>query len=261
MIGKQRRLQRIFDAQSGKAIVIPLDHGLTMGPIHGIENMELLIKMMENSPPSAVVLHKGAVARYGRLLPKETAILMHLSASIGFSPNSEEKVLVGSVEEAVRLGADGISIHVNFGGSSDHNMLLDAGKVAEACMQWGMPLLIMIYVKLSNAPTHSDYSNRIAHCIRICEELGADMVKVPVPTSATNSFNQAIVSSSIPVLAAGGEQYSNVADYITQVKNLMGGKTAGICAGRNIFQNKDPRGILLELQRIVHGSLIHSVVE
>ncbi|MOA30367.1 2-amino-4,5-dihydroxy-6-one-heptanoic acid-7-phosphate synthase [compost metagenome] len=70
---------------------------------------------------------------------------MHLSASISFSPCRMEKVLVGTVEEAVQLGADGVSIHVNIGCDEDRSMLQDAGKVSRACMEWGMPLLMMVY--------------------------------------------------------------------------------------------------------------------
>lgn len=253
MCGKERRLRRIFDAESGRTIIIPLDHGMTMGPIPGIDNMELLFKMLQDPGPNAVILHKGLLKRYVHLLPAETAIFMHLSASIGFSPNRDEKVLVATVEEAVRLGADGVSIHINLGCSSDRKMLSDAGKVSEACMHWGMPLLMMVYAHPDSESVYTNYGERLGHCIRICEELGADLVKVPVPVCETESFSRVISASGIPVLAAGGEAYESIAEYMAQVKRLMRGSTAGICAGRNIFQHIYPGMVLEELQQIVHG--------
>jgi len=257
MIGKQLRLRRMLNENSNKSIVLPLDHGMTLGPIAGIENIGNFMQTMGGQAPNAYVLHRGELVRFHGLIPKGCGVFMHLSASIGFSPNREEKVLVGTVEEAVRLGADGVSIHVNLGNAQDLNMLRDAGKVAEACMVWGLPLLMMAYPKEPmNGLSGREIIERVGHCIRVCEELGADLVKVPMPAGDMDEFLDIVGSSSIPVLVAGGEKTGN--DYIGQVKKLMSGKIAGLCVGRNVFQHSNPKAVLEELHAVVHGDYLYS---
>ena len=39
MIGKEIRLERIMDRNTGRAVIIPMDHGFTMGQIEGLRNM------------------------------------------------------------------------------------------------------------------------------------------------------------------------------------------------------------------------------
>lgn len=207
MMGKQLRLKRIIDERSGKTILLPLDHGMTLGPIAGLESIGHLLREWRSPYPNGVIMHKGQIHRHQHLIPKETAVLMHLSASVSFSPSREEKVLVGSVEEALKLGADGVSIHLNIGCENDRRMLIDAGIVANACREWGMPLLIMIYPQLQHGErTGRDEIDHIGHCIRICEEIGADIVKIPSPTGEPDRFLRAVENTEIPVLIAGGEQ-------------------------------------------------------
>ena len=41
--------------------------------------------------------------------------MVHLSASTAHAPDPDAKYLVTGVEEAMRLGADAVSVHVNIG--------------------------------------------------------------------------------------------------------------------------------------------------
>jgi len=63
------------------------------------------------------------------------------------SPNANCKVLIGNVEEAIKLGADAVSIHVNLGAEDEKSMLQDFGRIAREANEWGMPLLAMIYTR------------------------------------------------------------------------------------------------------------------
>ena len=40
MIGKRIRMERIMDRNSGKTVIIPMDHGVTIGPIAGLIHMQ-----------------------------------------------------------------------------------------------------------------------------------------------------------------------------------------------------------------------------
>ena len=39
-IGKSVRMERIFNRNTGNAIIIPMDHGVGAGPISGLTNLQ-----------------------------------------------------------------------------------------------------------------------------------------------------------------------------------------------------------------------------
>ena len=53
---------------------------------------------------------------------------MHLSASTSLAPDPNDKVTVTTVEKAIQLGADAVSIHVNLGSETESQMLQELGE-------------------------------------------------------------------------------------------------------------------------------------
>ena len=39
MIGKEIRIERIMDRNTGRAVIVPMDHGFTLGQIDGLLDM------------------------------------------------------------------------------------------------------------------------------------------------------------------------------------------------------------------------------
>ncbi len=107
--GFQIRMNRIL--KSGKMLCIPMDHGISSGPLKGIEDPFALIYSCQNFGLTSVIINKGILKN----LPKPTKIglLVHYSASTSLSMSPNRKMLTGSVEEALRLGADGVSLHIH----------------------------------------------------------------------------------------------------------------------------------------------------
>lgn len=251
MKSKVIRLKRLFNENSNTSVIVPLDHGATFGPIKGIENLEDVMYVLSKASPDAIIMHKGNIRRMGDIIPKNIGIIMHLSASINFSPNVDTKVLVGSVEEAVRLGADGVSIHLNIGNETDIEMIRDFGKVSEECFYWGMPLLVMIYPRIEKKSCFIDQTILIRHCVRMCEEIGADIVKIPY-VGDIKSFKKIIEFANIPVLIAGGEKADDDRELLDLISNIIKVGGSGVSMGRNIFQNDNPEEFLNSVCRIVH---------
>jgi DhnA family fructose-bisphosphate aldolase class Ia len=172
---------------------------------------------------------------------------MHLSVSTVLGPDANYKVLVGTVEEAVKLGADGISIHVNIGTETETEMIKDFGKVSEACLEWGMPLLAMMYSKTEAGKE----AGQVAHAARMGQELGADVVKVDYPGSV-EGMAQVVNGVQVPVVIAGGSK-SGSAGLLRIIADAMKGGAAGVSIGRNIFQHEDQRLITEVIAKLVHG--------
>ena len=248
-IGKLIRLERIMDRKSGKFIILPLDHGVTVGPIHGITNLKEIVNCAAEGGATAVVEHKGMVTHGFRGGGKDIGLIVHLSASTNLSEYSNTKTLVGTVEEAIKLGADAVSIHINIGDVNEREMLSDFGKISKEAREWGMPLLAMIYPRGNKIKNNYD-PELIAHCARLGAELGADIVKVSY-SGDIESFRKVCDATPIPVVIAGGEKMDSVKDVFEMVEGAMKAGAAGISIGRNIFQDKDPTKILQALSMIV----------
>lgn len=249
-IGKKIRLERIFSRETNRAIIVPMDHGVSIGPVEGIVDMRETMADMAEGGANAVLMHKGLVRCGHRGVGRDVGLIVHLSASTDLCSMTNTKVLVASVEEAVRLGADGVSVHVNLGDDNERDMLSQIGQVAESADKWGMPLLAMMYgrgpkIKNSFAP------DVVAHCARVGVELGADVVKVPY-TGDMDSFAHVVASCCVPVVIAGGPKLDSTRDFVTMVHDSLQAGGAGLSVGRNVFQH--PRRILLltALRGVVH---------
>ena len=252
MVGKEIRLERIMDRNSNRTIIVPMDHGITLGPIPGLADMSPAIDRVVNGGANAIIMHKGMVKAGHRGRGKDVGLIIHLSASTVLSPDPHDKVLVCSVEEAVRLGADAVSIQVNLGAPTDSRMLELLGKVAKHCRDWGMPLLAMMYTRGEGIKDQFDV-NYVKHAARVGAELGADIVKVNY-TGSPADFRQVVDGCPVPVVIAGGEKMETDRELLEMVAGALKGGGCGVSIGRNVFQHKDPIAIIRAINLLVHDN-------
>lgn len=255
MDGKTIRMNRILE--SGRAVIVPMDHGVSDGAIDGLVDMERTISLVERGGASAVLLHKGLIKTLRS--PPGCGVIMHASAGTKYAEDKNRKVLVSCVETAIRLGADAISVHVNVGGSaSEHDMLEAMGKVADLCDQNGLPLMAMTYPR-GKGVTGS--AAEVAHAARIGAELGADLVKCPY-TGDISSMRLVTAACPVPVVIAGGPKCDTDVAVLQMVEDAMAAGCAGISLGRNIFQHRRPDLMTAALRAIiVDGTAVREAKE
>ena len=143
--GKAVRMERLVDRKTGKAVIVPMDHGVTVGPIKGLVDMSKAVDQVAEGGANAVIGHLGLPKHGHRTYGRDIGLILHLSAASMLSPKPNKKVLVNTVENALRVGADGVSIHINVGDEHEAEMPADFGKVVVDCNYWGMPLIAMMY--------------------------------------------------------------------------------------------------------------------
>jgi len=249
-VGKQIRLNNVINPETGKVIIVPMDHGVSSGPIEGITNIKEAVQKVAEGGADAVVIHKGNVRLVFGEGRKNIGLIVHISASTDWSPRKNDKVLVGAVEEALKLGADMVSIHVNMGAEDERGMLRDFGAVSKACEEWQIPLLAMIYGRGPKIENQYD-PKVVAHCARLGAELGADIVKVPY-TGDPETFAKVVEGAGIPVVIAGGPKAKSVMDVLKMVEGAIKAGGAGLSIGRNVFQADDPAKMVRAMRAIVH---------
>ncbi|MFA9433862.1 MAG: 2-amino-3,7-dideoxy-D-threo-hept-6-ulosonate synthase [Deltaproteobacteria bacterium] len=250
MIGKQIRMERIIDRNTSRTVIVPMDHGVSSGPIYGITDLRDAIEQVVRGGANAIVEHKGMVGAGHRRSGKDVGLIIHLSASTSLSPYPNTKTLVCTVEEALRLGADAVSIHVNIGDEMERQMLSDFGMVSSRAREWGIPLLAMIYPRGEKIANEYD-PGVLKHAARLGAELGADIVKISY-SGSVESFREVIAGCRVPVVIAGGEKMESDKQILETVRGSIDAGGSGVSIGRNIFQHQDPTRMVGAISMIVH---------
>jgi len=253
MIGKEIRIERIMNRDTGRTVIVPMDHGVTAGPIPGLEDMRETVGKVVAGGANAILMHKGMVQAGHRRGGRDIGLIVHLSAGTSLSPDPNAKVPVCTVEEAIQLGADAVSIHVNLGAPTDADMVRHFGEVAAHCTRWGMPLLAMVYTRGPKIESEFDVKY-VKHAARAGAELGADIVKVNY-TGSPESFREVVAGCPVPVVIAGGEKVETEAELFQMVAGALKAGAAGVSIGRNAFQHKDPQGMMRAISKMVHEGI------
>lgn len=218
--------------------MVPLDHGISMGPLPGLADPGIPLAAAAAGGATCVTLHKGLVPLAASFADR-MGVMLHLSASSDSSPDPQDKRLVATVEEALRLGCDGVSIHVNVGSLTEAHQLEDAGRVATACNEWGVPLVTMAYPRGPKVADPHDPA-LLAHAARLAAELGADAVKVPY-SGSPDTFRDVVQGCPVPVLVAGGPRKGDFQSFLADLQGARKAGAAGASVGRNVFQHPDPK--------------------
>jgi len=192
-----------------------MDHGLTMGTIKGLENIARMVEKVALGGANAVLMHSGMVGAGHRRYGTDIGLIIHLSGATSLAPDPDRKILVCSVERALRMGADGVSIHINIGADEEPEMLQDASKVVESSREWGIPLIAMMYPRGKKIKDEND-PDVVNIAVRAGAELGADIVKTNY-TGDIDSFKYIVKSVHIPIIIAGGPKMDTIPDLIHMV--------------------------------------------
>lgn len=253
MIGKKIRLERIINRHTGRTVIAPMDHGVSDGPMKGIIDIDKTVENISQGGADAILMHKGIVEQGHRGYGKDIGLIVHLSASTSLAPNPNNKVIVTSVEKAIQLGADAVSVHVNLGSETESEMLQELGEISETCSYWGIPLLAMMYPRGQKVENEHDVE-LVKHAARVGSELGVDIVKTNY-TGDPDSFKEVVEGALVPVVIAGGPKVDTDEELLQMVKDSIEVGGAGVAFGRNLFQAENPGKITRAISEVVHNNL------
>jgi 2-amino-4,5-dihydroxy-6-oxo-7-(phosphonooxy)heptanoate synthase len=248
---KQVRLQRLHRRAGAGLVVVAMDHAVGSGPIARDRDFDDLVGNIALGGADAVLLHKGSVRRVQPHRFVHLRLVVHLNAGTALAPDPDARRLVASVEEALRVGADAVSVQVNLGSATEQRQLGDLARVAARCDRWQLPLLAMVYPRGPKVTNPSD-PELVAHATAVAVELGADLVKVPYPGSV-KALAEITRGCPIPVLVAGGPRLDSTSALLEYVGDVMSGGARGVAMGRNIFEADLPGSTTRKIVDIVHG--------
>jgi 2-amino-4,5-dihydroxy-6-oxo-7-(phosphonooxy)heptanoate synthase len=252
-LGKQRRLRRLCRSGDGRYLFVPMDHSVSDGAPQLTTRFAEVGRGAALGGADALIAHKGRMpVLAGQPSLRSCGLIVHLSASTVHGADPDAKVVVGRVDEAVRLGADAVSVHVNIGSRSEPEQLRALGDVATQCELLGIPLLAMIYLRGPQVLDSFD-ATALAHVVNVAVDLGADLVKTSMPRPVTG-VSRIIEACAGKVIFSGGAA-DEPGDFLETARFLIAAGAAGLAVGRRVWTADEPEAVVRELACVVHPEL------
>ncbi len=253
-LGKQLRLKRLINQRTGRSIIFAIDHGMTSPRLlEGIKDTRARVREAIAGGANVVMLGRNFAGLAAGEFRPETSLALLLTASAAICPRPHHVVPIGTVEEALRLGADAVVAFVALGGENDPEMIEFVGRVGEACERLGMPFIAeaeypTTYQSLDSLKEQygADY---LKYNSRLCAELGADIVKTNW-TGDVESFRDLLEATSVPVVVAGGSLVSDE-ELLRRMADAIEAGAIGCSVGRNIFQHRSPQAMTRAIFRVM----------
>jgi putative autoinducer-2 (AI-2) aldolase len=244
--GLKNRLARTFNPQSGRTVMLAIDHGYIAGPTSGLERIDLSIVPL--LPQCDALFCTRGILR--SVIPADSQKPMVLRASGGANvlreDMSDEEIGM-DMDDALRLNAAGVGIQVYIGGEFETRNVHNMTKLVDAGIRAGMPVMGITAVG-KNMKRDAQYF-RLA--CRIIAELGATYVKTYY---VDEGFETVTSSCPVPIVMAGGKKLPEL-DALTMAYNAVQQGAAGVDMGRNIFQSEAPTAMISAVRAVVHDNL------
>ena len=264
MLAEEHRLTRIFNRDSGKAVIVPIDDSLINGPYAGLENLSIKLAEISAGKPTAL-LGFSAQFEHGRREILGLGWIHNLTASTIRNLHTR-KSQIQTVKSAILMGCDVVAAHVNLTSKYEGEMIQTLGRIIEEARSHGIPVLAIMYPRREDADCRDDnhldlkrddqpaYAALVAHCARVARDLGASIVKT-VYSGSRDSFKEVIAAADpIPVVIAGGPLVNKL-ESLSVAADAIAAGARGISFGRNVFSQSNSTHYLQALNGVVHENL------
>ncbi|MGQ0668944.1 MAG: hypothetical protein ACT4PO_04605 [Actinomycetota bacterium] len=257
-VGKAMRLKRVIDP-AGVSVICALDHGMTspqfLEPLAdiGSRTAEAIA-----GGANVIMMSKGMIRLAEPAFSRETSLALLVSASANPDGARPEIVQIAEVEEALRLGADAVVLFTALGGDTEPGMVRILSAVGRECADLGMPFIAeaefpTTYASVEDLKAQYGFEY-LRRNVRLCAELGADIVKTNWPGDQ-DSFGKLVeATSGIPVVLAGGSRLDDW-ELLSRMEAAVSAGAIGCSVGRNIFMHSSPEAITRALSRVIRDRL------
>lgn len=239
--GIANRLSRILKPDTGRTVMLAVDHGYFLGPTSGLEEADKTIAPLLPYADS-LMLTRGTL-RQSVPADSQVPIVLRVSGGTSILSDLSGEGLTVAVEDAIRLNAAAITLSIFVGEDGERETLLNLAKLVDAGEKYGIPVLAVTAVgkKMSRDARY------LGLCCRIAAEIGAHFVK----TYFVDGFEEMVRATPVPIVVAGGKKVSEK-EAIQLAYNAVSHGAAGVDMGRNIFQSDCPVGMIRAVRAVVH---------
>jgi len=253
-LGKSMRLKRVIDSV-GVSVICALDHGMTAPTfLEPLSDIEQRTREAVTGGANVIMMSKGMIRLAIDAFSPTTSLALLLSASANPGEARPEVIQIAEVEEAARLGADAVVLFTALGGDSEPGMIRILAEVGRESMRLGVPLIAEAEFPTTYASVEEltqrygfEYLRR---SVRLCAELGADIVKTNWPGDEDAFGGLVSAVKGIPMVLAGGSRVED-AELLRRMECAMQAGAIGCSVGRNIFMHRSPEAITRALSRVI----------
>lgn len=245
--GIKNRLARIIKPETGRAVMLAVDHGYFLGPISKLEEPEKTIKPLIPYADS-LMLTRG-VLRNCIDANADIPVVLRVSGgnSIIGEDLSDEDITV-SFEDAIRLNVSAVALSIYVGTVNQRRSITNLSRLVDLGERYGIPVLAVTAVGKELEKRDARY---LGLCCRIAAEHGAHIAK----TYYCDDFEKVTNSCPVPIVVAGGPKLETDEDVLNLTYNAINKGAVGVDMGRNIWQNENPVGMIKAVRAIVHDNL------
>ncbi len=243
--GMKNRLARIFNPDSGRTVMLAIDHGYFQGPTTGLERIDLtVVPIMPLA--DALMMTRGVLRT---MVPPSITkpIVMRCSGGPSILKELSDEHLAVDIEDAIRMNVAAITLQVFVGGEFESRSIHNLTRLVDMGMRYGIPTMAVTAVGKDMVRDAKYF--RLA--CRMCAELGANIVKTYyVP----EDFETVTSSCPVPIVMAGGKKIAEL-DALTMAYNAVQRGASGVDMGRNIFQSDAPEAMMQAIANVVHKNM------
>ena len=248
-LGREIRLRRIFGTD-GRTLTVALDQALPRGVAPRLASMAQTYQMIAAGRPDAVTITKGIAGHLFGGNPTPIPWILKASMfSVEFHPTYD--ATIGTVRDALRLGADGVAVGISAGSSVQVQMLEMLSAVVDEAHTWGMPVVCHAYPSGELWGDRKGSTESVLYASRAAAELGTDIVKTWY-TGSADEFRKVVEGTPAIVVAAGGAPAKTPRDVLEQAAAVIEAGGHGMTCGRNVWQAEDPRKMVEALRSVIH---------
>lgn len=242
--GMKNRLARIFNPESGRTVMLAIDHGYFQGPTTGLERVD--INILPLVPYADTLMLTRGILR--SLVPPSflKSIVLRVSGGTSILKELSNEQIAVDIEESIRLNVCAMAVQVFIGGEYEKESIINMTKMVDLGTRYGIPTLAVTAVGKDMARDARYF--RLA--TRICAELGAHYIKTYY---IDEGFETVTSSCPVPIVMAGGKKIPEP-DALRMAYNAIQEGASGVDMGRNIFQSEDPVAMIQAIKAVVHNN-------
>jgi putative autoinducer-2 (AI-2) aldolase len=242
--GMKNRLARIFNPNSGRTVMLAIDHGYFQGPTTGLERID--INILPLLPFADTLMLTRGILR--SIIPPSATkpIVLRVSGGTSILKELSNEDIAVDIEESIRLNVCAMAVQVFIGGEFEKESIINMTKMVDIGTRYGIPTLAVTAVGKEMARDARYF--RLA--TRICAELGAHYIKTYY---VDKGFETVTASCPVPIVMAGGKKIPEL-DALTMAYNAVQQGASGVDMGRNIFQSENPIAMIKAVRAVVHDN-------
>jgi putative autoinducer-2 (AI-2) aldolase len=243
--GMKNRLARIVNPDTGRTVMLAIDHGYFQGPTTGLERVDL--RIVPIAPHADALMLTRGILRTTIPPTYPKAIVMRASGGPSILKELSDEEIAVDIEDAVRMNVSAVAIQVFIGGEFETRSVHNMTRLVDMGLRYGIPVLAVTAVGKEMVRDAKYF--RLA--CRICAELGAHIVKTYY---VADGFDTVTASCPVPIVMAGGKKIAEL-DAFTMAYNAVQEGAVGVDMGRNIFQADDPTAMITAVRKVVHDNM------